>query len=107
MLNEDVKEFVVEGFVPWLAGEHLTEVGASLTHDRLEVDHGGALGGHRHVLRRCRDPDDVCPVVGEHRLVPCDAQLELWVVLGYEFSASIVRTRFLLFGLVAEISPSV
>ena len=73
MLNEGVEEFVVEGLVPGLAGEHLAEVGASLTHDRLEADHGGALGCHGHVLRRGREPDDVRPVVGEHWLVPRDA----------------------------------
>ena len=54
-------------------GEHLSEVRAALTHDRLEADHGGALGCHRHVLGRYREPDDVCPVVGEHWLVPRDA----------------------------------
>ena len=41
MLNEGVEEFVVEGLVPGLAGEHLAEVCAALTHDRLETDHGG------------------------------------------------------------------
>ena len=50
VLNEGVKELVVEGLVPRLAGEHLSEVRAALAHDRLEADHGGALGGHRHVL---------------------------------------------------------
>ena len=83
VLNEGVEEVEVERLVPGLAGEHLAKVGASLTHDRLEADHSGALGGHRHVLGGCREPDDVCPVVGEHRLVPCDAQLELRVVLRY------------------------
>ena len=83
MLDEGVEEFVVEGFALRLAGEHLAEVCASLTHDRLEADHGRALGGHRHVLGRCREPDDVGPVVGEHWLVPRDAQLQLWVVLRY------------------------
>lgn len=73
MLNEGFEEFVVEGLVPGLAGEHLAEIGASLTHDRLEADHGGALGCHGHVLRRGREPDDVRPVVGEHWLVPRDA----------------------------------
>ena len=73
VLNKGVEEFVVEGLVPGLAGEHLAEVRASLTHDRLEADHGGAFGDHCHVLGGCREPDDVRPVVGEHRLVPCDA----------------------------------
>ena len=73
VLNEGIEEFVVEGLVPGLPGEHLSEVRASLTHDRFEADHGGALGCHCHVLGRCREPDDVCPVVGDHRLVPCDA----------------------------------
>ena len=83
MLDEGVEEFVVEGLVPGLAGEHLAEVSASHTHDRLEADHGGALGCHRHVLERCREPDDVRAMVGEHRLVPRDAQLQRWVVLRY------------------------
>ena len=65
--------------VPGLAGEHLSEVCASLTHHRLEADHGGALGGHRHVLGCGRELDDVRAVVGEHGLVPRDAQLQLWV----------------------------
>lgn len=76
MLNEGVKEFVVERLVPGLAGEHCAEVRAALAHDGFEADHGGALGCHCHVLGRCREPDDVRPVVGEHRLVPCDAQLQ-------------------------------
>ena len=75
VLDEGVKEFVVEGIVPGLASEHFSEVRASLTHHRLETDYGGALGGYRHVLGRGREPDDVRPVVGEHRLVPRDAQL--------------------------------
>lgn len=75
MPDEGVEELVVEGLAPRLAGEHLAEVGASLTHDRLEADHGGALGDRRHVLGRGRKPDNVGPVVGEHRLVPRDAQL--------------------------------
>ena len=79
VLNEGVEELVVEGLVPRLAGELLSEVRAALAHDRLEADHGGALGGNRHVLGRSGEPDDVCPVVGEHRLVPCDAQLQLRV----------------------------
>ena len=79
VLNEGVEELVVEGFVPRLAGEHCAEVRAALAHDRLEADHGGALGGHRHVLGRCREPDDVRAVVGEHWLVPRDAQLQLRV----------------------------
>ena len=81
MLDEGVEEFVVEGPVPGLAGEHLPKVRAALAHDLLEADHGGALGCHGHVLRRGREPDDVRPVVGEYRLVPCDAKLQLRVVL--------------------------
>jgi len=81
VLYEGVEEFVVEGFAPGLAGEQLAEVCAALTRDRVEADHGGALGGHRHVLRRCRELDNVRPVVGEHWLVPRDAQLQLWIVL--------------------------
>ena len=81
MLNECVEELVVEGLVPGLAREHCAEVRAALTHDLLEADHGGALGGHRHVLGRSREPDDVRAVVGEHRLVPRDAQLQLRIVL--------------------------
>lgn len=77
VLNEGVEELVVEGLVPGLAREHCAEVRAALTHDRHEADHGGALGGHRHVLGRSREPDDVRAVVGEHRLVPRDAQLRL------------------------------
>lgn len=79
VLNECVEEFVVEGLGPGLAGEHCAEVRAVLAHDLLETDHGGALGGHRHVLRGGREPDDVRPVVGEHWLVPCDAQLQIRV----------------------------
>ena len=56
VLDERVEEFVVEGLVPGLAGEHCAEVRALLTHHRLEADHGGALGGHRHVLGRGREP---------------------------------------------------
>ena len=62
-----------------MAGEHCAEVRAVLAHDLLETDHGGALGDHRHVLGRGREPDDVRPMVGEHRLVPRDAQLQLRV----------------------------
>ena len=76
VLDERVEEFVVEGLVPGLTGEHRDEVRAALAHDRLKADHGGALGGHCHVLGRGREPDDVGPVVGEYRLVPCDAQLQ-------------------------------
>ena len=83
VLNEGVEESVVEGLVPGLAREHCAEVRAALTHDLLEADHDGALGGHRHVLGRGREPDDVHPVVGEHWLVLCDAQLQLRVVLSY------------------------
>ena len=81
VLNEGVEEFVVEGLVPGLAGQHRAEVRAALAHDGFEADHGGALGDHCHVLRCGRELDDVCPVVGEHRLVPCDAQLQLREVL--------------------------
>ena len=35
------------------------------------------------MLGGCREPDDVRPVVGEHRLVPRDAQLQLRVALSY------------------------
>lgn len=79
VLNEGVEELVVEGLAPGLAGEHLSEVRASLAHDRFEADHGGALGCHCHVLGGCREPDDVRAMVGEHRLVPRDAQLQLGV----------------------------
>ena len=79
MLNECVEELVVERLGPGLAREHCAEVRAALAHDRLEADHGGALGGHRHVLGRGREPDDVRPVVGEHRLVPRDTQFQLRV----------------------------
>ena len=80
MLDEGVEELVVEGLVPGLAGERRAEVCAALAHDLCEADHGGALAGHRHVLGRCREPDDVRAVVGEHRLVPRDAQLALRMV---------------------------
>lgn len=73
VLNEGVEEFIVKGLAPGLAGEHCAEVRASLAHDLLEADHGGALGGHRHVLGRGRELDDVRSVVGEHRLIPRDA----------------------------------
>ena len=66
-----------------MAREHCVDVCAVLTHDLLEADHGGTLGGHRHVLGRGREPDDVRAVVGEHRLVPRDAQLQLRVALSY------------------------
>lgn len=81
VLNEGPEEFVVEGLVPGLACERLAEVRAALAHDLIEVDHGGALGGHCQVLGRSREPDDVRAVAGEHRLVPCDAQLQLRVVV--------------------------
>ena len=68
--NECVGELVGES--PGLAREHCVDVRAT-----LETDHGGALGGHRQVLGRGREPDDVGPVVGEHRLDPRDAQLGL------------------------------
>lgn len=79
VLNEGVEELVVEGLGPGLAGEHCAEVRAALAHDRFEADHGGALRCHRHVLGDGREPDDVRAVVGEHRLVPRDAQLQLRV----------------------------
>ena len=79
VLDEGVEEFVVEGLVPGLSREHCAEVRAALAHDRLEADHGGALGCHCHVLGRGGEPDDVRPVVGKHQLVPCDAQLQLRV----------------------------
>lgn len=41
MLDEGVKEFVVEGLVPRLAGEHCAEVCAALVRDLLKADHGG------------------------------------------------------------------
>jgi len=69
-LDEGVEEFVVEGFALRLAGERLSKVRA-------------ALASHRHVLGCGREPDDVGHVVGEHRLVPRDAQLQLRVVLRY------------------------
>ena len=50
---------------------------------RIKADRGGMLGGHRHVLGRGREPDDVRPMVDGHRLVPRDAQLELRVALSY------------------------
>ena len=59
MLDEGVKEFVVEGLVPGLAREHCAEVRAALTHDRLEADRGGALGCRSHELGCGREPDDV------------------------------------------------
>ena len=76
VLDEGVEELVVEELGPGLVGEHCAEVRAALAHDLLEADHGGALGGHCHVLGGCREPDDVRAMVGEHRLVPGDAQLE-------------------------------
>ena len=69
MLDEGVKELVVEGLGPGLAGGHYTEVRAAFAHDGFKADHGGALGGHRHVIGRGREPDDVRAVVGE-RAVP-------------------------------------
>ena len=83
VLDERVEEFVVEGLVPGLTGELLAEVRAAFAHERLKADHGAALGGHRHVLGRGREPDNVRPAVGEHRLVPRDAQLQFRVVLSY------------------------
>lgn len=78
-MNEGVEEFVVEGLVPGLPGEDLAEVCAALTHDRFEADHGGVLRCHCQVLGCGRESDDVGPVVGEHWLVPRDAQFRLWV----------------------------
>ena len=72
MLDEGVEEFIVEGLVPGLRGEHLSEVRATFAHDWLEADHRSALGGDRHVLGRGREPDDIRPVVGEHSLAPGD-----------------------------------
>lgn len=76
MLDEGVKELVVEGLGPGLAGEHCVEVRTALRHDGFEADHGGTLGGYCHVLGCGREPDDVRAVVGEHRLVPRNAQLQ-------------------------------
>lgn len=78
-MNERVEEFVVEGLGPGLAGEHCAEVRAVLAHDLLEADRGGALGCHSHELGCGREPDDVRPVVSEHRLVLRDVQFQLWV----------------------------
>ena len=61
--DEGVEELVAEGLGPGLAGEHCSEVRASLTHDGIEADHSGALGGHCHVLGDGREPDDVRVVV--------------------------------------------
>lgn len=82
-MNERVEELVVKELVPGLTGKHCAEVRAALAHALLETDHGCALGGHCHVLGRCREPDDVRAVVGEYRLVPSNAQLQLRVVLSY------------------------
>lgn len=48
MLNEGVKEFVVEGFVPGLAGEHLAEVRAApcAVSLALETDKGPPVVHH-------------------------------------------------------------
>ena len=95
MLDEGAEEFVVERLVPGLSREHLAEVGASLTHNRLEVDHGRALGGHRHVLGRGGKPDDVRPVVGKHWLVPRDAWHQLPLVPSSPIRAVTIRTSLL------------
>lgn len=58
MPDEGVEELVGES--PGLAREHCAEVRAALTHDRLEADHGGAVGDHCHVLKCGRELDDVC-----------------------------------------------
>ena len=79
VLNEGIEGFVVEGLVSGLAGKHCDEVRAALTRDLLEAVHGGALGCHCHVLGGSRETDDVRPVVGEHRMVPRDAQLQFRV----------------------------
>lgn len=73
MLDEGVEEFVAEGLVPGPAGEHCDEVRATFAHDRLKADHGGAFGGHRHVLGCGREPGDVRAVVGEYWPVLRDA----------------------------------
>ena len=41
VLDEGVEEFVVEGLVPGLRGERLSEVRVALMHDQLKADHGG------------------------------------------------------------------
>lgn len=56
VLNERVKEFVVEGFVPGLTGELFAEVRAALAHDLLEADHGGALGAIAICLDAAENP---------------------------------------------------
>lgn len=81
MPDEGVEELVGES--PGLAREHCAEVRSALTHDGFKADHGGAPGGHRHVLGGGRESDDVRSVVGEDWLVPRDAQLQLRVVLSY------------------------
>ena len=42
VLDEGVEEFVVEGLVPGLRGERLSEVHVALMHDQLKADHDGA-----------------------------------------------------------------
>lgn len=56
MPDEGVEELVAEGRGPGLAGEHCAEVCAARAHGLGEADHGGVLGGHRHVLGRGREP---------------------------------------------------
>ena len=62
---------------PWFPTGGPQQPNAQHVLGRLKADNGGVLGGHRHVLGRGREPDDVRAVVGEHRLVPRDAQLQL------------------------------
>ena len=56
MPDEGVEELVAEGLGPGLAGEHCAEVRAALTHDLLEADHGGALGGIVMCLEAAENP---------------------------------------------------
>lgn len=79
MLDEGVEDLVVEGLVPGLSREHFSEVCAVLAYAWLEADRGGALGCRSHELGCGREPDDVRPVVSEHRLVLRDVQFQLWV----------------------------
>ena len=61
VLDEGIEEFVVEGLVPGLAGEHLSEVSALLAHDRLEADHGGALGAIAMCVDAAENPMTCVP----------------------------------------------
>lgn len=56
VLDEGVEEFVVEGLVLGLAGEHLAEVRAALTHEGFEVDHRGVLGAIAMCLEAAENP---------------------------------------------------